>query len=538
MSDDRVFCRSCTCERCRRNYTDKFCSICCFESENAFINDLIANSFDDISNSSNHPPQHQAHSFESYNDNPNYGYPPQEAFVYNQNSCYEQNFVDNSQSPPQPQNETNSYELCGNDAHYGYDCPPHVLFVYNQDSCFNQDFVIIFHKLHQVFHNNTFVVRTAGDLIETPKVLLLAWDKFFEIQHAQPEDIHELLHKLLEDLKIINEELAEYINSPCWNRPAFYDDDDEYSIQYKEYLENSSNAITSVLPTEDLDNSLSMGDEHLSTIPETKSDEVIKSSLENLVPIPSESEGIFDDTCDVPFCDNSLPLDVLTNHFELFSDFNDDCTSSDDDYFEDIDYVEASPLDFKLVSLEEDSDYFFEKYDTSLSYSDNSLLEFETFSDHTKEISSGSATTYADNSLLEYDSFIFEIEPDQGELTSVVITDILGEPHVHVPNVVPTHPTLFLDSDFIPSDDSLGSGLEVSFPFITRNKIFDPGIFLEVQSKRFLSRDTFSISFIRNPLCPDCSDFEDSRARGFVHRPLERLSLACLYMGIRYPRSY
>ncbi|GJT35149.1 hypothetical protein Tco_0925568 [Tanacetum coccineum] len=30
-------------------------------------------------------------------------------------------------------------ELCGNDAHYGYDCPSQVLFVYNQDSCFNQN---------------------------------------------------------------------------------------------------------------------------------------------------------------------------------------------------------------------------------------------------------------------------------------------------------------------------------------------------------------------------------------------------------------
>ncbi|GKA40001.1 hypothetical protein Tco_0732594, partial [Tanacetum coccineum] len=47
-----------------------------------------------------------------------------------------------------------------------------------------------------------------------------------------------------------------------------------------------------------------MGDEHLNTIPETESDEVIKSSVEDLVPIPSESKGIFDDICDVPFCDN------------------------------------------------------------------------------------------------------------------------------------------------------------------------------------------------------------------------------------------
>ncbi|GKC94956.1 hypothetical protein Tco_1160398 [Tanacetum coccineum] len=387
---------------------------------------------------------------------------------------------------------------------------------------------------------------------ETPKVLLLAWEKFFEIKHAfkekqhQPEDIQELLHKLLKDLQMIREELADYINTPNWNCPAFYeDDDDEYTIQYREYLENSSNAITPDLPTEEPDNSLSMGDEHLSTIPETESDKVIKSSVEDLVPIPSESEGISDDTCDVPFCDNSPPLDVLNYHFEIFSNFNDDYTSSDDDSFEDTDFFEASPPASKLVSLEEvkddilrekllninlfiakieslkdnlipdyvlkspspfpilveDSDSFFKKSDISLSYSDNSLPEFETFGDHTEETSSGSTTTHSDNSLPKYDSFLFEIKPDQGELTSVVMEDILGEPRAHVPNELHTHPTLLLDSDFIPSDDSLGYDLEVSFPSETRNKIFDPGIFFKVQSKRFLSQDTFSISFIRNPRC-------------------------------------
>ncbi|GJV36449.1 reverse transcriptase domain-containing protein [Tanacetum coccineum] len=33
-------------------------------------------------------------------------------------------------------------------------------------------------------------------------------------------------------------------------------------------------------------------------------------------------------------------------------------------------------------------------------------------------------------------------------------------------------------------------------------------------------------------------DYEDSLARGFVHRTLDLQSFACLYMGIRYPRSY
>ncbi|GKF96983.1 hypothetical protein Tco_0292804, partial [Tanacetum coccineum] len=138
----------------------------------------------------------------------------------------------------------------------------------------------------------------------------------------------------------------------------------------------------------------------------------------------------------------------------------------------------------------------------SFSYSDNSLPEFEIFSDHTEETRSGSTITHADNSLPEYVSFHFEIEPDQGELSRVVMETIFGEPRVHVPNVLPTQPTLYQDSDFTPSNDSLGSDLEVSFPSGTRNKIFDPGISIEVQSKRFLSLDEISNSFISDPLFP------------------------------------
>nr|GEX93674.1 hypothetical protein [Tanacetum cinerariifolium] len=102
-----------------------------------------------------------------------------------------------------------------------------------------------------------------------------------------------------------------------------------------------------------------MEDEHLDTILAMESDEVIKSSVEDLVPNPYESEGIPDNMCDVPFCDISLPLDILKDQFEDLSDSNDDSTLIDDDYFsiDDIDYVEASPPDSELVSLEEVKDY-------------------------------------------------------------------------------------------------------------------------------------------------------------------------------------
>nr|GFC07950.1 hypothetical protein [Tanacetum cinerariifolium] len=51
-----------------------------------------------------------------------------------------------------------------------------------------------------------------------------------------------------DDLQNIYEELAEFINSPSWNRPTVYDDGDDdmdYTI-----------AITPVLSTEEPDNSL------------------------------------------------------------------------------------------------------------------------------------------------------------------------------------------------------------------------------------------------------------------------------------------
>ncbi|GKF86539.1 hypothetical protein Tco_0254366, partial [Tanacetum coccineum] len=179
-----------------------------------------------------------------------------------------------------------------------------------------------------------------------------------EKQH-QLEDLQELLHKLLKDLHIISKELADYINTPNWNCPAFYEDDDDgedSSIPLRDIIYELplSVAIIPVLPTMEPNNSLSMGDEHLSTIPKKK-----ESSVEDLVSIPSESEGIFDSMSDVPFCENSHPRDALKDHSEIFFDPNDDYASSDDDplYNEDIDYVDASPPDSELASLEEVKDF-------------------------------------------------------------------------------------------------------------------------------------------------------------------------------------
>nr|GEU76136.1 hypothetical protein [Tanacetum cinerariifolium] len=61
-------------------------------------------------------------------------------------------------------------------------------------------------------------------------------DRAFEIKDAfgnkqyKPKDIQELFRKLLNDLQNIHEELAEYINTPGWNRPTFYNDDDDDDV--------------------------------------------------------------------------------------------------------------------------------------------------------------------------------------------------------------------------------------------------------------------------------------------------------------------
>ncbi|GJS00600.1 hypothetical protein Tco_0317108 [Tanacetum coccineum] len=92
------------------------------------------------------------------------------------------------------------------------------------------------------------------------------------------------------------------------NYPAFYhdddeDDDEEYTI-----------AITPVLPTVEPDNSLSMGDEHLSTIPEKE-----ESSVEDLVPIPIPNDD-FASSVDVPLLQKDIDyVDAITPDSESSS---------------------------------------------------------------------------------------------------------------------------------------------------------------------------------------------------------------------------
>nr|GEV91782.1 hypothetical protein [Tanacetum cinerariifolium] len=486
---------------------DGFCLFCASNSEVSF--NPNPNSFDYSQNFSDYSlqPQHETYPYELSGNDSHHGYdcPLRFPLVYEQEPCYNQNFNENYYPHNSP-----SFLCCDNyeGPHESFQCESMNQNFFEPNPCYepnsssfdqyqpsqsfvtqqlpqrsNEDIRLEMAKLTKsiriLLNDNTFSHEEASMevLLAKERILKLiqAWDdkqielwsfpellpqflnnsrtieEAANLAHAQPEDTNELFQKLLEDLKIIREELAEYINSSSWNYPTFYDNE-EYSIQYKKYLENSSDAIAPVLPTEEPEYSLSMGYENLSTITETESDEVTKSSVKNLVPIP--------------------------NHSEILSDSNNDDISSDDDAFEDIEYVEASPPYSELISLEEENDVYqedeefdledilqiqdvilrekllsinrlisyieslnnnptpdrvlkssssfpiFEESNNSLSYSNNSSPEFETFSDNTEESRSGSTTTHANNSFPEYDLFCFEIEPDQERLTSVVMKDI------------------------------------------------------------------------------------------------------------------
>ncbi|GJS15626.1 hypothetical protein Tco_0410098 [Tanacetum coccineum] len=93
---DGILCRRCSCGWCGNKLDNGFCSYCASEVGNSFTYDPNPNSFD---------------------NSPNFSY-----------------------LPPQPQFETYSCELCGNDFHYGYDCPLQVPLVYEPEPCYNQNF--------------------------------------------------------------------------------------------------------------------------------------------------------------------------------------------------------------------------------------------------------------------------------------------------------------------------------------------------------------------------------------------------------------
>nr|GEU81536.1 hypothetical protein [Tanacetum cinerariifolium] len=267
-------------------------------------------------------------------------------------------------------------------AHYGYNCPSKVPIIPNPEPCNYQTIDELpqtlpsFDPTCYSGDENSFTYDSKSNIVDdypnafNPQhihisfvgtmlimvtiVLSLAWETILEIEHAfedkhcQLEDILELFRRFHNDVQNIHEELPVYINTSSWDRPTicYNDDDDEDCII----------AITLDLPIVETKDSLRMRDEHLDTISATESDEFIKSSVENIIPSPSESEDLSDSECDVPACD-----DFTTFSNRLF-DVDDDFSSSDDESFSDEDIskkIYSNPLfDEEIISMKIDLHHF------------------------------------------------------------------------------------------------------------------------------------------------------------------------------------
>nr|GEX05483.1 hypothetical protein [Tanacetum cinerariifolium] len=271
------------------------------------------------------------------------------------------------------------------------------------------------------------------------------------------------LDKKEQEVKIVEEQLTERrnrIKKSLQNFRVIH----ESSISLNTSQISSIHSVAPILSIKKPKNSLSMGYEHLNITPVTEFDEVTESNAENLLPILSECEVTLEDKreCDELICKNSSTLDVCDNHSEILFDSNNDDLSSDDESFEDIEYVDASVPDPTILfsitrlisnieSLNDNStpDRVLNFFESDNSLLDNFLPKFETFCDHSEETRSGN-TTHANYSLPEYDSFCFEIEPDHERLINLVEND----------NSDSSNDPLLQEVDLFLSDNPIPPGIE------------------------------------------------------------------------------
>ncbi|GJS16197.1 hypothetical protein Tco_0410669 [Tanacetum coccineum] len=367
--------------------------------------------------------------------------------------------------------------------------------------------------------------------------------------------------------ELLQQEQAAYVRTSQRFNFIYYDDDDdeESSIPLSDVISELPPcvAITPVLSTEEPVDSLIMEDEHLDTIPATESDEVIKSSVEDLVHTPSESDGISECECDVPDCDDSQTKKNSTFSNPLF----DDSTSSDDESsHEEFNPIHNKDLDSTLKNDRFDTEsYLLESLlnrDTLMASSPKIDSLFDEFAgelitipprivnrEHEEYISLMERLLYDNSSPRPLEDFhanpntiieslstfpipvkdsdslreeidIFPglddsippgIESDdydsEGDDNSTSLPEFES---FHVSNILPTHPTLHMDFDFIPSHNDFGSDLDFSSPSEDRNKIYYPGICIEVESTRFLA----TLSPVIDTLLPLSSENE---AKVFNH---------------------
>ncbi|GJS25767.1 hypothetical protein Tco_0486387 [Tanacetum coccineum] len=308
---DGLICRRCTCEWCGNNLRNRFCSFCALRAGNSFVYDPNPNSFNDPPNVFNHPPQpqYETYLYELCGNDSHYGYdcPLQFPLVYEKELSYNQNFGDNyyPQNSPSSQQQYLCCENCGG-PHKTFQCQPLNQNFYKPNLCYNSiasGFDQFQPPQFPVIHQppQEMSIQDMEDLKQQYLDKMNSLINEFPIKDYRDEKIDIKINELKKNFNGMSieinkkkklqqlEQVANLSTYPLlfFNSFCYDDDDDDEEEEY-------TIAITPVLQTEEPDNSLSMGDEHLSTISKTESNELIKSSVENLVPIPSEFEDFSD----------------------------------------------------------------------------------------------------------------------------------------------------------------------------------------------------------------------------------------------------
>nr|GFB95036.1 hypothetical protein [Tanacetum cinerariifolium] len=281
-------CRWCTCERCGIDLRDGFCPLC--NSRNSCVYDPNPNSFD-CPPDSYHPPHptYETYSYDSYGNDSQFGYDCQPQFPLNYES--EQGYNENYTSYPYDSSSIpQQYPCCTRcgSPHMNSQCQP-----MNQDSYslgFDQPQPpqsSVIHQPPQELSIQEMEDLKQQYLDELKRLSNLEYRDEIKIAELT-ENLNGVSIEIQKKEKLLQQEQWAYLSThPSKRLTSFcYDDDDDYN-----------SAITPFLSTEEPVNFLSMGDEHLDTILATESDEVIKSSVEDLIPIPNESEGIPEHKC-------------------------------------------------------------------------------------------------------------------------------------------------------------------------------------------------------------------------------------------------
>ncbi|GJV62255.1 hypothetical protein Tco_1468355 [Tanacetum coccineum] len=183
---------------------------------------------------------------------------------------------------------------------------------------------------------------------------MMGWDKLEESYNEIFNMVRSFCEMVIQRKQAANisthtPEPSRHFNFTCDDD----DDDEEYSIPLKDMPQISPSIalvpVSSIMEPED---SLIMGNEELSTIPEKESDEFIKSSVEDLIPIPRESEDSSgsDSESVLPSSDDFSPIfeeKSMTFSNPLFNSndftFSDNELLSDEDVSEDV-KIYSNPL--------------------------------------------------------------------------------------------------------------------------------------------------------------------------------------------------